>query len=183
MLLIPGWLVATLTFPGVIVHEVAHRFFCDVARVPVFDVCYFRVDKQAGYVAHAEPGRLGATFLIAIGPLIINTVLCAVISFVPIIALNLDSERPPPIFILLAWLGISIGMHAFPSGQDMRNFSDAVCLARGRGLLYFVAKGFEALIGVLNALRIVWSQFIYAGAVAWIVPGLLALFAQHAATH
>jgi hypothetical protein len=183
MLLIPGSLIATLTFPGVIVHEVTHRFFCDLARVPVFDVCYFRVDKQAGYVRHGEPGRLSASFLIAIGPLILNTVLCAVISFAPIIALNLDSEGTPVVFFILGWLGISIGMHAFPSGHDMRNFSDAVHASRGRGLLYVVAKGCEALIRLANALRIVWFDLIYAVAVAWIAPGLIALFAQHAATH
>lgn len=42
MFFIPGQLIAALTFPGVIVHEMAHQLFCRLFRVAVLDVCYFR---------------------------------------------------------------------------------------------------------------------------------------------
>ena len=36
MFMIPGFLVALVTFPGIICHEIAHKFFCDIAGVPVY---------------------------------------------------------------------------------------------------------------------------------------------------
>jgi hypothetical protein len=175
MFFIPGFLIALLTFPGVMVHEAAHRFFCDLARVPVYEACYFRLGNPSGYVIHGQTDRLGANFLISIGPLIVNTILCALISFTPIIALSLDLDQMPAIFLLLLWLGISIGMHAFPSGQDAQNFSSAVRTCGHGGFLYGIAKIFELLVRFANVLRIIWFDLIYAIAVAWSLPGLIAL--------
>lgn len=36
MFFVPGPVIAAVTFPGVIVHEAAHRFFCDLGGVPVY---------------------------------------------------------------------------------------------------------------------------------------------------
>jgi hypothetical protein len=177
MFLISGFVVAIITFPGVIVHEVAHRLFCDLAGVPVYEVCYFRIGNPSGYVVHGPATSLRASFLITIGPLIANTLLCAVISFTAIISLNLDIADTPPVFNLLAWLGISIGMHAFPSPQDAANFSATVQASGRGGLLYVVAKVFQLLVRAANALRIIWFDFIYAGAIAWLAPALIALAA------
>ncbi len=78
MFFIPGWLLALVTFPGVIVHEIAHRFFCDVTDTPVYEVAYFRPGQNpAGYVIHGPAKNLRAGLLISAGPLLINTVLCS----------------------------------------------------------------------------------------------------------
>jgi hypothetical protein len=45
--MIPGQLIALLTFPGVIVHELGHQLMCRFLRVAVLDVCYFRVGRPA----------------------------------------------------------------------------------------------------------------------------------------
>jgi hypothetical protein len=177
MFLIPGFVVAILTFPGVIAHEVAHRFFCDLAGVPVFRVCYFQVDQTSGFVVHAPTPNLRASFLIAIGPLIVNSVLCAMIAFTPLTALNLDPADTSVVFPVLLWLAISIGMHAFPSGQDVENFIGAVRDSGQRGLLYAVSKAFQVIVRAANTLRFIWSDFIYAVAIAWLAPGLIALSA------
>src|ERR1700681_3896241 len=103
MFLIPGFLIALVTFPGIIIHEVGHRLFCDLAGVPVYEVCYFRTGNPSGYVIHAPATSLRASFLITIGPLILNTVICAIICFTPIISLNLDVVDPPGVFFLLLW--------------------------------------------------------------------------------
>lgn len=42
MIIIPGFLISLLTFPGVMVHEFAHQLFCRIMRVPVYDVVYFQ---------------------------------------------------------------------------------------------------------------------------------------------
>ena len=41
-MIIPGPIIALLTFPGVIVHEFAHKLFCDIFNVPVYYVNYFK---------------------------------------------------------------------------------------------------------------------------------------------
>jgi hypothetical protein len=38
MMIVPGFLIALVTFPGVIVREAAHMFFCKMRRVAVFEM-------------------------------------------------------------------------------------------------------------------------------------------------
>jgi Putative zincin peptidase len=173
MFFIPGFVIALVTFPGVIVHEAAHRFFCDLAGVPVYKVCYFQVGNPSGYVIHGPTNSLRASFLITVGPLIVNTLLCAIIGLPLAILLPLNVDDVPGVFILLGWLGISIGMHAFPSPQDAANFSAAV-RASGRGLLCVVARVFQGLVGLAHLLRFFWFDLIYAVGVAT-VPALIVL--------
>jgi hypothetical protein len=41
---IPGFIISLLTFPGVIVHEWAHKIACNLFDVAVFRVVYFKLD-------------------------------------------------------------------------------------------------------------------------------------------
>jgi hypothetical protein len=174
MFFVLGFLIAILTFPGVFVHETAHRFFCDLAGVPVYKVCYFRAGNPSGYVIHGQTDRLAANLLISIGPLIINTILCAVICFTPIVAYDLGVADTPIVFLILLWLGISIGIHV--SDRSGRPEFLAVVRDSGRrGPLYGVAKGFEYLVRPANLLRVVWFDLIYAIGVAVALPALVAL--------
>jgi hypothetical protein len=118
--MIPGILISILTFPGVIVHEFAHLFFCKIRKVAVFEVCYFRFGNPSGYVIHENTTDFYTTFLISMGPFFINTVLCLLIcipAYIPINFFNVDH----PLSYFLVWLGMSIGMHAVPSNQDAKN--------------------------------------------------------------
>ena len=179
MFFIPGWLIAAVTFPGVIVHEAAHKFFCDLVGVPVYKVAYFRLaGKPAGYVLHGPAPSLGAAFLITIGPLIINTLLCAVISFSAIVPIFiLGQTTPSPVSMALLWVGISIGMHAIPSSQDTQNFTEQVERDHGKGVLFFLAMIFHGIFIVTNFLRIVWIDLIYAGLTAMFLPWVTGLVA------
>lgn len=172
MFLIPGFLVAILTFPGVIIHEAAHRVFCDICGVPVYEVCYFRLGNPSGYVIYGRTDRLRANFLIAMGPLVVNSILCAVISFSAITAFAIGASETPIVFVVLLWLGIAIGMHAFPSAQDVKNFSEAVRSAGHRELLYVIAKAIEYVFRFANVLRIVWFDLVYAVGIASVLPVL-----------
>jgi len=80
-----------VTFPGVIVHELAHQFFCRLFKVPVFKVCYFRIGNPSGYVIHEPPSSAWTSLLIGIGPLFVNSVVG------PLVALPavLDSNSIP----------------------------------------------------------------------------------------
>src|SRR3989338_6882775 len=110
MLFIPGFVISLLTFPGVIAHEFSHRLFADLAKVPVYKVCYIRLGNPAGYVIHGSVKGLKNAFLISVGPLIINTVLCALLTFSAIFPLYiLEASQYNWIFIPLVWVGFSIG--------------------------------------------------------------------------
>jgi hypothetical protein len=165
---IPGWLISLATFPGVIVHEAAHKFFADRAGVRVHKVCYFRLGNPAGYVVHDPPKGLRQSFLISIGPLIFNTILCALITL-PIPFLDPQSN----LILFLGWLGYSIGMHSFPSNQDMDNFIGTIKSTHRKGVLLIAAKIFAGLLRIANALRFFWFDLIYAVGVAAFLPWII----------
>lgn len=175
-MLIPGFLITLITFPGVIVHEIAHRFFCDITRTPVYDVGYFRVrGNPAGYVIHGRPRRIRDALLISVGPLLVNTVLCAALTFGAAYEMwVLDAGLSDPVLFVLAWLGISIGMHAFPSAQDMTSFRERVAEEHDSGLIPTLAKVAAGFFRVANVLRIFWFDAIYALGTAVAVPLLIA---------
>lgn len=79
MCFIPGALIAILTFPGIIVHEFAHKSFCQRVGVPVYEVCYFRCGNPAGYVKHGPVQRYSQAFLIGVAPFIVNSLLAFII--------------------------------------------------------------------------------------------------------
>jgi hypothetical protein len=175
---IPGRLIALLTFPGVVVHEAAHRFFCDMTDTPVYEVCYFQPKgKPAGYVIHGRPRSLGAALLISGGPLLINTVLCALLTVaVAYRVFILQAGLGGPVLLFLAWLGYSIGMHAIPSRQDAASFTAQVKASRGNGITLGFAHVMCGLITVANALRVIWIDAIYAVGVSLAIPALLGAF-------
>lgn len=168
---IPGSVISLITFPGVIVHEIGHRFFADQARVPVYDVCYYRFGNPAGYVIHGPVKGVKNALLIAIGPLIVNTTLCSVITFTVIPSIFTLAETPNPWpFFLLLWVGISIGMHAFPSNEDMQNLVQAVKEEKKGGLLVFAAHLFAGIFWFANILRFFWFDAIYALCISFLLP-------------
>ena len=52
----------------------------------------------------------------------------------------LEAENYSTIFVILMWAGFSIGMHAFPSNDDMENFVQEVKNAKQGGILLIFAK-------------------------------------------
>ena len=173
MIIIPGWLIGLATFPGVIVHEAAHLFFCKVRRVAVFDVCYFRVGNPAGYVLHERPDSFTSSFLIAVGPFLINSLLCVLFcvpAFVPAKVFNVSD----PASYFLIWLGISIGMHAFPSMQDAKVLWQEAKLAAGN-LNPLAILSFPLVIAIYaaNLGRIFWLDYLYGFALGFLLPEML----------
>lgn len=170
--MIPGFVISIVTFPGVIVHEIAHQLMCRLFRVAVFDVCYFRFGNPAGYVIHEAPHSPYQNLMIGIGPFLINTIVGALIAL-PAALPVMDLGSSEPIHFLLLWLGISITMHAFPSTVDAKSIWDSAnapgtsCLAR------VVAVPIVALIYIGAIGSIFWLDAIYGIAVAMALPMLL----------
>ncbi len=174
MIFIPGQVISALTFPGVIVHEAAHFIFCRVFRLAVFDVCYFRFGNPAGYVIHERTEQFWPLFFVSMGPFFVNTVLCVLFcsaAFLPVWELSIFD----PLAWFFYWLGLSIGMHAFPSTDDLKILWRLAPGEAGRGnLLAALSLPVIGVLYVLNYLRFIWADLGYGIAVG--ILGPLALF-------
>jgi hypothetical protein len=173
-IIIPGILISIATFPGVIVHEAAHMLFCRWNRLAVFEVVFFQFKDPAGYVIHEEPKGFNASFFVSMGPFLVNTALCILFctaAFLPVWELGV--RDPVPYFFY--WLGLSIGMHAFPSTVDLDHvFQRAPEAARKGNVLAILSYPLVAILYVLNLGRFFWADLLYGIAVGILVP--LALF-------
>jgi hypothetical protein len=174
MFFIPGPVIAALSFPGVIIHETGHLFFCKLFKLQVYDVCFFRFGNPAGYVVHEQTENFTALFFVSLGPFFVNTTLCVIFcsaAFLPVWELKVMD----PLAYFFYWLGLSIGMHAFPSTADLSNLWDqAPTLAKRGNILAIFSLPFAALLYVLNLARVVWADLGYGIAVG--ILGPLALF-------
>lgn len=172
MIPIPGILIALATFPGVIAHEAAHLLFCRIRKVAVFEVCYFRLGNPAGYVVHERTDDFTTSFLIAVGPFIINSLLCVVFCFPAVLPVRVFGLSDPVSYFWI-WLGVSIGMHAFPSTQDGRGLWGAARrAARSGSVLALVSFPLVIVIYTANLLSFFWVDALYGLAIGLGLPVL-----------
>ncbi len=162
---IPGELIALLTFPGVILHEIAHRFMCDILKVKVYDVKYFAIGStRAGHVYHHKTDNSYHDFLIGFAPLFINSFFCIIFTFPYTSTVVIANEGTfDYASIFLYWVGISMGACAFPSNQDIEN---VLASPKNKGMLCDIMK-------CLNRLSFFWVDFIYAATISFILPFLI----------
>jgi hypothetical protein len=162
-----GWLIALITFPGIILHEWAHKFFCDRTGVPVYKTCYFRLGNPAGYVIHAPIDNYGKAFLISTAPFLVNTIIAAIFFVIAVILpLGLTSY-------ILYWLGISIAMHSFPSSQDADNLWSYSKTAWRRNPLVLFSFPVVGLIKLARMLSAIWFDLVYAIALLMLIAFLV----------
>ena len=74
MIIVSAAFKAIITFPGVIMHQIAYRFFADLCKVPVYEVRYFQAEDPCGFVIHAPINKLSHAYLITLGPFFVNTI-------------------------------------------------------------------------------------------------------------
>jgi hypothetical protein len=181
MFFIPGQLISLLTFPGVIIHETGHLFFCRVFKLQVFDVCFFRFGNPAGYVVHETADRFVPLFFVCMGPFFANTLLCVLFcsaAFLPVWELKVFD----PLAYFFYWLGLSIGMHAFPSTGDLSNMWKLAPQQAKRGnVLAIISLPLVAILYVLNFARVIWADLGYGIAVGILAP--IAVFRSLAAVY
>ncbi|SKC82976.1 metalloprotease family protein [Maledivibacter halophilus] len=171
-MIIPGQLITIATFPGVIIHEVAHQLFCRLANVAVLDVCYFRVGNPSGYVIHEKPRKISQHILIGIGPFILNTLIGALIAMsasFPVFRFHTGG----PLDYIFIWLGVSIAMHSFPSTGDAKSIWEAIKSKETNIFAKIIGTPIVGLI-YLGALgSVAWLDLFYAMAVALLIPNLI----------
>jgi len=108
------------------------------------------------------------------GPFFANTLLCVVFctaAFLPVWELKVND----PLAYFFYWLGLSIGMHAFPSTTDLSNlWAVAPVRAKQGNLLALISLPLIALLYVLNFGRVIWADLGYGIAVG--ILGPIAIF-------
>jgi len=162
-----SWLIALITFPGIILHEWAHKFFCDRTNVPVYKTCYFRLGNPAGYVIHGPVDNYGKAFLISTAPFLINTAISVILFFIAVILSHGLAAY------ILYWLGISISMHSFPSSQDADNLWSYSKKAWRRNPLVLFGFPVIGLIKLARLLNAIWFDLLYAIALLLLIAFLV----------
>ncbi|MCL4459524.1 MAG: metalloprotease family protein [Chloroflexi bacterium] len=167
---------ALLAAPGVIIHELAHYLFCQLAGAPIHKAVFFRLGNPAGYVVHGSPRRFRGHFAIVVGPLLINSGL-AFILFLILVAMwgGFGATGNPPSGLslwlspLLLWCGLSISLHALPSRADAASLwqmtRHQLHLGNLSAILGYPVAGAIYLANLLKFLRIDW---VYAGILLWL---------------
>lgn len=180
MIIIPGILISAVTFPGVIIHELAHQLFCRLMRVPVYQVKYFQLKNPSGYVVHEASDRPLANFLIAVGPFLINTLvgicllLPASMEIVVFGGLTGGGGLQSLLLIISMWMGISVLIHAFPSRGDAQALIDSIMKNKDVPLiLRILVAPVVGLIYVGAIGSMFWLDLAYAVAIAALVPQIL----------
>lgn len=172
-MIIPGFLITWITFPGVIIHELAHELFCRLTGTPVLKVCYFRFGNPSGYVIHQHPSSAWKHILIGFGPLLVNTIAGLLIALAALpLARSEDMKVPHGILI---WLAISVAMHSFPSTGDARSIWHGIWKRESSVLTKFVGTPLVGLIYVGAVGSMVWLDAIYGVGVCVGLPAWLGL--------
>ena len=163
-----GFFIQLITFPGVVVHEFAHKKACDYLGVPVGDVVYFQLGSPAGYVQHLEPERYRDSFVIGVAPFLINTILAFTL-FLGLATLTIaggsDGVAPSAAGVpglVLLWLGISVGMHSFPSTGDANTLWNRSRAEWREAPIVLVGVPIVVVIYVVNLLSRLWADLFYA---------------------
>jgi hypothetical protein len=174
--MIPGFLITLITFPGVIVHELAHAIFCRLFGLKIYEVCFFQVSfgrgQPAGYVVHEPAPHWWQNLLVSIGPFFVNTIIGSVIA-APAVIPVLQFHSGDLLDYALIWLGVSITMHSFPSTGDAASIYSML----KRPGVPTVAKivGFPVIgfiyLGALGSFF--WLDLLYGIAVAGFLPKLI----------
>ena len=164
--------------PGIVVHEFAHKLACDLTGVEVTDVSYFRLGDPPGYVRHEDPATYRTAFLISVAPFVVNTLFALALfasglllfeSIAPLEAevatLEAFAAAEPVTqagIAVLGWLGLSVGMQAFPSTGDANTLWSRTRRDLRAAPLVLAGLPVVFLIYLVNLLSWAYAHLFYA---------------------
>jgi hypothetical protein len=168
-----GAILVAVTFPGVIVREGAHLFFCRSFHLAIFEVRFLGLKRPFGHVQHERARSFGAALAETLGPFCLNAGLCvmfATAAFLPVWELKIYD----PLAYVFYWLGFSFGVHAFPARADLRHLWELTPAAAGRGnVLAVLAYPLVALLYLIDFARPFWADALFGVALAALAPPAL----------
>lgn len=156
------------TFPGVVAHEFAHATACRAVGVPVLEVVYFRFGDPPGYVRHLNPDHYRQSVVISVAPFLVNTIVAfGAFLGVGVLVTMVDGVGSAPVEtivlgVVLSWVGLSVGMNAFPSTGDAKTLWDRSRTEWRRSPVVLLGIPVVALIYVVNLLSWLWAHLFYA---------------------
>jgi hypothetical protein len=171
-MIIPGFIISWLTFPGVMVHEWAHLVFCRLTGTRVHEVCYFQFGNPPGYVMHERPSSVWRHILIGIGPLFVNSLTGLVIGLVVVLA-GLNIDHPSLTTIIILWLAVSIAIHSFPSTGDAKSIWREIWSQGAPLSARLVGSPIVALIFLGAIGSVFWLDVFYGFGIVFGLPRLL----------
>jgi hypothetical protein len=169
---IPGQFISAITFPGVIVHELAHQLFCRLYKIPVFEVVYYRFGNPAGYVMHERVNNKWQGMMISVGPFFINTIIGALIAL-PAALPVFRFQTAGLLDYFLIYLGVSIAMHAFPSTGDANSIWESLKEENTPVLAKIIGYPVVGLIYLGSLGSFFWLDLLYGVAIAIGLPNLI----------
>lgn len=167
--IVPGFLVAWLTFPGIIVHEAAHALFCRLTGTKVQQVCYFRFGNPVGFVRHDPPTSVWKQLLISGGPFIVNSIVGFVIGWLAR-RFIMGNEDLKILSYITGWLAVSIAMHAFPSRTDAVNTWKALWAGDAPLTARIVGTPIVALMYLAALFAVAMVDLIYGAVIGLLIP-------------
>ena len=151
------YLLMILDAPGVIIHELAHAFFCLFFGIRIYKINLFQFKQVAGYVNHSEPKSFLASFFISFGPLLINSSL----------AIYLFTKIIPPYFswynLLWLYLGVVIGLESIPSTGDAESLLKNANRNILRNPLKILLYPLVLILYILNFLNKIYFNIVFVG--------------------
>jgi hypothetical protein len=171
MILIPGFIITLVTFPGYVMQTVARRFTCDVLGIAVYEAHYLK-----GTIIHHRVVSPLKAVLIAYAPLAINSALCAILMFPVAFTIFLGTEPgglDDVVRAVLAWAGISIGMHALPASATVKKIEGSISGEHRRGFGYALLRISGLGFRFVNLFRPFWVDLVLALVIGFAVPYLV----------
>ena len=170
-MILPGVVLTGITFPGVMVHELAHELMCRVTRTKVLDVCYYRFGNPAGYVLSEKPSNVWKSLLISFVPFLLNSVAGFLLGLASA-AVYRTHGRIDVISTMLFYLGVSLAFHAFPSLQDAKAIDDELWKPQTSLVAKILCAPIVFLFAVKAVLDFVLLDMIWGLAVGGVLPFL-----------
>lgn len=145
-MIIPPQVFILITGPGIVLHEIAHRFMCDIYNIPVYEINYLSIEEDyCGRVMHQKIDNFFQDFFIGFAPLFFNSCIamflliplsvCAKSDFLMETTFNYFTFI---MYYIASWIGLMASFHAMPSNTDVKNL-----------LMYKNSKISKKLIGLL----------------------------------
>jgi hypothetical protein len=168
--------------PGIVLHELAHYYFCRLAGAQVHEVRFFSFGYPAGYVIHTAPKRFRAHCAIAMGPLLVNSIVAVALFFGAAVTWRELAQLPAldwgPGVVRLAiagWLGLVVALQALPSDGDAVSLWQVARWHQKNGNPFaLLSFPLALLIRFTNWMRIVWVDWLFAVILLWLAVRLSA---------
>ncbi len=174
MIAIRSYLPSLCTFPGTVLRQAVHSSLCRALGVKVLDVRYFRFDTPAAYVLHEMPKNLKTSILLVLVPFLVHSLLCVAICTPAMVPVLFYDELVGPLELFQLWLGLSIGMHAFPPLRDAHNLWDLTRFeAKNHGALVRIAFPLLAFFRLAQRLSLFGFDLGYAATMGIGLPWLV----------